>query len=131
MLGIERIDHGNRALEDQALVRRIAEEGLALTVCPLSNLSLCVVDDLATHPLKRMLDAGLKPTVNADDPAYFGGYFGDNLERVAAALELSDAEILTLLRNSLEASFAPDGWKTAALADFDRNAAGQAGSDTV
>lgn len=123
ILGIERIDHGNRALEDEALVRRIADDGLALTVCPLSNLSLCVVDDLASHPLKRMLNAGLKATVNADDPAYFGGYFGANLGRVAAALDLDDDEILTLLRNSLEATFAPEDWKAAALADFDRKAA--------
>lgn len=124
VLGVERIDHGNRALEDPALVRRIAEDGLALTVCPLSNLSLCVVDDLASHPLKRMLDAGLKVTVNADDPAYFGGYFGDNLERISAALDLGTNEILTLLRNSLEATFAPDDWKAAATADFDKKAAG-------
>ena len=120
VLGIERIDHGNRALEDDALVRRIANDGLALTVCPLSNLSLCVVDDLTSHPLKRMLDAGLKATVNCDDPAYFGGYFGDNLVRVSEALSLSDTEILTLLRNSLEATFAPDDWKQTALAEFDR-----------
>jgi adenosine deaminase len=70
-----------------------------------------------------MPDAGLKATVNADDPAYFGGYFGDNLDRVAAALDLSDEKILTLLRNSLEASFAPNDWKMAALAEFDRKAA--------
>ena len=67
-LGIERIDHGNRALEDEALVRRITTDGLALTVCPLSNLSLGVIDDLTSHPLKRMLDAGLKVTINSDDP---------------------------------------------------------------
>lgn len=123
ILGVERIDHGNRSLEDEALVRRIVDDGLALTVCPLSNLSLCVVDDLSQHPLKRMLDAGLKATINADDPAYFGGYFGENLERVAAALDLSDDEILTVLRNSLEAAFASEDWKTAALADFDKRAA--------
>lgn len=120
ILGIERIDHGNRALEDQALVKRIAADGLALTVCPLSNLSLGVVDSLAEHPLKRMLDQGLKATVNSDDPAYFGGYLGDNLNRVAEALDLNDADIKHLLRNSLEASFAPDTWKESALADFDR-----------
>lgn len=120
VLGIERIDHGNRALEDEALVKRIATDGLALTVCPLSNLSLGVVDDLQNHPLKPMLDAGLKATINSDDPAYFGGYLGDNINRVAAALDLSDADLIRLLRNSLEASFAPESWKAAALADFDR-----------
>lgn len=124
VLGVERIDHGNRALEDTALVRRIAEDGLALTVCPLSNLSLGVVDDLARHPIKRMLDAGLKATVNSDDPAYFGGYLGANIDRVANALDLGDAELVRLLRNSLNAAFAPDAWKTIALADFDRKAAG-------
>jgi adenosine deaminase len=123
VLGIERIDHGNRALEDETLVRRIAADGLALTVCPLSNLSLGVVDDLAAHPLKRMLDAGLKATVNSDDPAYFGGYLGDNISRLADALDLGDADLVQLLRNSLEASFAPEDWKTEALADFDRKAA--------
>jgi adenosine deaminase len=122
-LGVERIDHGNRALEDEALVRRIATDGLALTVCPLSNLSLGVVDDLAAHPLKRMLDAGLKATINSDDPAYFGGYLVDNINRVAAALDLGDVDLVRLLRNSLEASFAPEIWKTEALADFDRKAA--------
>ena len=120
ILGIERIDHGNRALEDQALVKRIVADGLALTVCPLSNLSLGVVGSLADHPLKQMLDAGIKATVNSDDPAYFGGYLGDNLNRVAAALKLDDSHISQLLRNSLEASFAPDSWKESTLADFDR-----------
>jgi len=106
-LGIERIDHGNRALEDEALVRRVATDGLALTVCPLSNLSLGVVDDLTSHPLKLMLDAGLMATINSDNPAYFSGYLGDNINRVADALDLNDAELTQLLRNSLEASFAP------------------------
>lgn len=119
ILGIERIDHGNRALEDQALIKRIAADGLALTVCPLSNLSLGVVDSLTDHPLKRMLDLGLKATVNSDDPAYFGGYLSDNLNRIAAALKLDDSDISQLLRNSLEASFAPNSWKESALADFD------------
>jgi len=122
-LGVERIDHGNRALEDEALVRRIAADGLALTVCPLSNLSLGVVDDLKNHPLKRMLDAGLKATINSDDPAYFGGYLGTNIDRTAAALDLGDGDIIQLLRNSLEASFAPESWKQSALAQFDRKAA--------
>jgi adenosine deaminase len=121
-LGVERIDHGNRALEDEALVRRIATDGLALTVCPLSNLSLGVVDDLARHPLKRMLDSGLKATINSDDPAYFGGYLGENIDRVANALDLGDADLIPLLRNSLEASFAPADWKAVALADFDDKA---------
>ena len=119
LLGVERIDHGIRAMEDPALVRRLAADGIPLTVCPLSNQRLCVVDKLSDHPLKRMLDAGLKATVNSDDPAYFGGYLNENAIKVAEALDLSTDEIAALLRNSLAASFADQDWKTAALADFD------------
>ncbi len=104
-LRIDRIDHGNRALEDPALVRRMAERGIPLTVCLLSNLRLRGVDTLERHPLKRMLDAGLKVTVNSDDPAYFGGYLLDNFVAVAEALELSGPELVTLVRNSVEGSF--------------------------
>jgi adenosine deaminase len=105
VLGVDRIDHGNRALEDAALVRRIVADGLTLTVCPLSNLKLCVVDDLARHPLRRMLQAGLKATVNSDDPAYFGGYVNANFIAVADALDLTRDEIITLARNSFTGSF--------------------------
>lgn len=105
VLQVDRIDHGNRALEDDALVRRIVADGLTLTVCPLSNLKLCVVDDLATHPLRRMLQAGLKATVNSDDPAYFGGYVNTNFIAVADALDLTRDEIITLARNSFTGSF--------------------------
>lgn len=104
-LHVERIDHGNRALEDARLVERLAREGMTLTVCPLSNLKLCVVDDLASHPIKRMLDLGLKATVNSDDPAYFGGYLVDNYVRVAEAVGLTRAEIATLAKNSFTGSF--------------------------
>jgi adenosine deaminase len=107
VLGVDRIDHGNRALEDAALVQRIAGDGLTLTVCPLSNLKLCVVNDLARHPLRRMLDAALKATVNSDDPAYFGGYVNSNFTAVADALDLTRAEILALARNSFTGSFLP------------------------
>ena len=105
LLGVDRIDHGNRALEDPALVARLVRTGMALTVCPLSNLKLCVVDDLAAHPLKRMLDLGLKATCNSDDPAYFGGYLGQNWIETARALRLSRAELATLARNSFTGSF--------------------------
>ncbi|WP_419940379.1 adenosine deaminase [Candidatus Palauibacter sp.] len=105
ILGVERIDHGNRALEDDALVARLREDRIPLTVCPLSNLALRVVDDLAAHPIKRMLDLGLLATVNSDDPAYFGGYINDNFRRVAEAVDLSIEDIQTLARNSLEVSF--------------------------
>ncbi len=105
LLKVDRIDHGNRALEDPALVARLAAEGMTLTVCPLSNLKLCVVDDMALHPLRRMLDLGLKATVNSDDPAFFGGYVGANFTAVDDALDLTPAEITTLVRNSFTGSF--------------------------
>jgi adenosine deaminase len=105
ILGVDRIDHGNRALEDPALVRRLVAEGKTLTVCPLSNLKLCVVDDLKAHPLKRMLDLGLNATVNSDDPAYFGGYLGENWTQTAEAVGLSRDELVTLAKNSFSGSF--------------------------
>ncbi|WP_072381930.1 adenosine deaminase [Novosphingobium sp. NDB2Meth1] len=107
VLGVNRIDHGNRALEDGALVERLAREGMTLTVCPLSNLKLCVVNDLAAHPLDRMLAAGLKATVNSDDPAYFGGYVLDNFKAVAEARGLSHGDLARLARNSFTGSFLP------------------------
>lgn len=107
VLGVDRIDHGNRALEDGALVERLAAEGMTLTVCPLSNLKLCVVGDLAAHPLDRMLAAGLKATVNSDDPAYFGGYVLDNYKAVAEARGLSHGDLARLARNSFTGSFLP------------------------
>lgn len=108
-LAVDRIDHGNRSLEDPALVKRLVADGMTLTVCPLSNLKLCVVDDLANHPLKRMLDLGLKATINSDDPAYFGGYIGENWTATTQALGLSRDELATLARNSFTGSFlAPD-----------------------
>ena len=105
VLGVERIDHGNRALEDDALVARLRDDRIPLTVCPLSNLALRVVEDLKAHPIKRMLDLGLVATVSSDDPAYFGGYINENFRRAADAVGLSPEEIETLARNSLEAAF--------------------------
>jgi adenosine deaminase len=107
LLHVDRIDHGNRALEDGALIQRIAKQGMTLTVCPLSNLKLCVVDDLTRHPIDRMLTLGLKATVNSDDPAYFGGYVADNYRAVAKARGLGKAELATLARNSFTGSFLP------------------------
>lgn len=109
LLEVDRIDHGNRALEDDALTERLVREGMTLTVCPLSNLKLCVVGDLTAHPLKRMLDLGLRATVNSDDPAYFGGYLGQNWIETAEALDLSRDELIVLAKNSFTGSFlAPD-----------------------
>ena len=105
ILGVDRIDHGNRALEDPALVDRLVKSGMTLTVCPLSNLKLCVVDDLKAHPVKRMLELGLHATVNSDDPAYFGGYLGENWRQTAAAVGLTREELITLAKNSFTGSF--------------------------
>ena len=120
LLGIDRLDHGNRSLEDDGLVARLAESGMTLTVCPLSNLKLCVVRDLREHPLKRMLDLGMKPCVNSDDPAYFGGYVMANFEAVIAALDLSKDDIRALARNSFAGSFLSEGEKRAQIAMIDR-----------
>ena len=117
ILGVGRIDHGNRSLEDGALVGRLAREQMALTVCPLSNLRLRVVDNLAHHPLRRMLDKGLVVTVNSDDPAYFGGYVNENYRAVAAALTLGRDEIAAIVRNGIQASLMPELEKHRALAD--------------
>jgi len=104
-LQVDRIDHGNRALEDSALVERLVAEQMPLTVCPQSNLRLAVIDKMADHPIRRMLQCGLKATVNSDDPAYFGGYVNDNFNALVDAVGLNRDEILCLVRNSFEASF--------------------------
>jgi adenosine deaminase len=104
-LQAERIDHGVRSLEDPALVAELARRRTPLTVCPLSNLKLCVVNDLRDHPMKKLLDAGLCATVNSDDPAYFGGYLNANFVQTVEALNLSREHVITLARNSFEASF--------------------------
>ncbi len=123
ILGVDRIDHGNRALEDEALTRRLVEMGITLTVCPLSNLSLCVVNDLRDHPMKRMLDLGLKATCNSDDPAYFGGYVGDNYIRTAEAVGLTRDDLATLAKNSFSGSFLSDADKTRHIAAVEAYAA--------
>lgn len=105
LLKVERIDHGNRALEDEKLTARLAELKMPLTVCPLSNLKLCVVHDMKEHPLRRMLRAGLVATLNSDDPAYFGGYVTENYIAVQQALELNRDEIVTLAANGYRAAF--------------------------
>lgn len=119
ILKVDRIDHGNRALEDARLVQRLVDEQMTLTVCPLSNLKLCVVKDLAQHPIKRMLDLGLRATINSDDPAFFGGYVGDNFAAVADALTLTKKDIVALARNSFEGSFLGEDEKRRHLAEID------------
>ena len=113
VLKIDRIDHGNRSLEDNELVARLVKDETALTVCPLSNLKLCVVKDMKDHPLKKMMTLGLKATINSDDPAYFGGYMNENYQSVTDALGLDRDDLLTLTRNSIEASFLSSAEKQA------------------
>jgi len=117
LLHVERVDHGVRSLEDDALVARLVAERVPLTVCPLSNLRLAVVSDLAEHPLPRMLEAGLLVTVNSDDPAYFGGYVGDNYQALRDVLGLDDDALALLAENSVEASFADAGRKAELVAE--------------
>jgi adenosine deaminase len=119
VLGVARVDHGNRALEDAALVARLARDRVPLTVCPLSNLRLRVVPDLARHPLRHMMEKDLAVTVNSDDPAYFGGYVNDNLFAIARALDLGSADIVTLARTSFTAAMMPEAERARALALFD------------
>ncbi|MBI3746857.1 MAG: adenosine deaminase [Chloroflexi bacterium] len=107
VLGVERIDHGVRAEEDAALVARIVADGITLTMCPLSNVRLRVFDRIEDHNLARLLDRGVKATINSDDPAYFGGYVADDYAAVASGLDLDRDELVTLARSSVEASFLP------------------------
>ena len=109
LLKVDRIDHGIRALEDAALAARLAREQMPLTVCPLSNVRLCVVSDIMAHPLRRMLQDGLMATINSDDPAYFGGYMNENL----SAVGFSRDEIVTLARNGFRAAFCDEAHQAA------------------
>ena len=111
VLGVERIDHGVQSEKDAQLMARLAKEQIPLTVCPLSNLKLCVVKDLADHNLPRLLKAGLKVMINSDDPAYFGGYVNENYTQLFAATGMGAQEAYKLARNSLEASFVSDAQK--------------------
>jgi adenosine deaminase len=119
LLGVDRLDHGNRSLEDPALVTRLARSGMTLTVCPLSNVKLCNVASIDTHPIDRMLRLGLRATINSDDPAYFGGYVADNYRAVARGRGLGRDDLVTLARNSFLGSFLPDDAVAAHLARLD------------
>ena len=111
LLKVNRIDHGVRSEEDPALMQRLIAEKMPLTVCPLSNLKLCVVDDMQQHNIRRLLQQGVHVTVNSDDPSYFGGYMNDNFIAIAEALDLSNEELKQLAINSFEASFITDADK--------------------
>ena len=119
LLKVDRVDHGVRSIEDPALVTRLADTRVALTVCPLSNLKLCVFDDLTKHTLKALLDKGVAVTVNSDDPAYFGGYVNANYLATIEALKLTDAEVYTIIRNSFEAAFVTPVERDALIAKLD------------
>jgi len=120
VLGVARVDHGVRCMEDEALVGRLVRDRVPLTVCPLSNLRLRVVDELAHHPLRRMMDKDLMVTVNSDDPAYFGGYVNQNYRASADALGLGRSEIAAIVRNGISASLMAAPAKQRLLAEVDR-----------
>lgn len=122
-LRAERIDHGVRAEEDAGLMRRLAADAVPLTVCPLSNLKLRVVSELGRHNLARLLRAGLRVTVNSDDPAYFGGYMNTNFLAVAEGLALTRGEIVALARNSFTAAFVSEAERRPWLEELERVAA--------
>ena len=123
VLHVDRIDHGNRAMEDAALVARLARDATTLTVCPLSNVALRNVDRLEDHPIDRMLGAGLRATIHSDDPAYFGGYVAENYRAIAVARNLTREQLVTLARNSLLGSFLPGPDLVRYLASLDAFAA--------
>jgi len=123
LLDVARIDHGVRSLEDEELVQRLVDLAMPLTVCPFSNVRLKVVETLAEHNLKQLLERGLMVTVNSDDPAYFGGYLQDNLLACAEVLDLSREQVLTLVKNGFIASWLSDADKAHWLAEVDRLAA--------
>jgi adenosine deaminase len=120
LLQIDRIDHGNRAMEHENLLNELVLLGMGLTLCPLSNLKLKVVKDLRDHPVKKMLNLGIKATINSDDPAYFGGYLNENLIEVSKALHLDKADLYQLAFNSFEVSFADDMRKREMLVKLDQ-----------
>ncbi len=120
LLQVDRIDHGNHALEDTALVQRLADEGKTLTVCPLSNLKLCVVKDMDQHPILTMLKQGLKTTINSDDPAYFGGYVNDNYRALIEHLPVTREDLYQLARNAFEGAWVSDEEKAEHLNELNR-----------
>jgi len=119
ILGIKRIDHGNNSLQDETLVQEIIKRDIALTVCPLSNTALQVVDDLKNHPLKKMMELGLKVTVNSDDPAYFGGQINKNFEAIQESLNLSKSDLYQLSKNSFQYSLLDENAKQCYLNELE------------
>ena len=124
ILEVERVDHGVRSEEDEGLLERLVRDRVPLTMCPFSNVKLRVVDRLEDHNLKRLLNRGVRVTINSDDPAYFGGYIGQNYIETAAALGLTRDEVVAIARNSIEATFLDAAAKAALLAEIDAVATG-------
>lgn len=120
LLRVDRIDHGNHSLDDAALVQRLTDEGTVLTVCPLSNLKLCVVKNMDQHPVLTMLKRGLKATINSDDPAYFGGYVNDNYRALIEHLPVTREDLYRLSRNAFEGAWLEEREKTKHLNDLNR-----------
>jgi adenine deaminase len=123
-LGVSRIDHGVRAADDPALLRRLAESGITLTACPNSNVRLRVFPSMDRSTIRALLDAGVAVTINSDDPAYFGGYIADNYRGIAAGLGLTAPELRTLAANAIDGSFATAARKAELLAELERAIAG-------
>ena len=119
VLEVDRIDHGNATLDDPELTQQLAARGTVLTVCPISNVKLTVVEGMTSHPLRAMLESGLAVTVNSDDPAYFGGYVNDNYAAVQGALDLTIDDLYRIARNSFTGSFLDDQAKAAHLVELD------------
>ncbi|MGJ7906188.1 adenosine deaminase [Actinopolyspora sp. H202] len=119
VLGVERVDHGVRALDDPELVSRLARDRVPLTVCPLSNVRLRGVANLREHPLPRLVDAGVLTTINSDDPSYFGGYVGDNFRAIERELGFGETALREFARNSVEASFLRDSRREQLLTEIE------------
>jgi len=120
LLGVQRIDHGVRSIEDPELINYLVENQIALTVCPLSNLKLCVFEEMGQHNLKQLLDLGVRVTINSDDPAYFGGYLNENFLATQAGLDLSLADLRQISQNAIEASFIDEAEKQLLRAELDQ-----------
>lgn len=118
VLGVERVDHGNRALQVPALVARLAQDRIPLTMCPLSNVKLKVIANLSAFPLQRALDAGVVVTINSDDPAYFGGYLDDNIRALVQTFQLTEEDCRGLALNSVRASFLPPEQQAQLISSF-------------
>jgi len=125
VLGVERIDHGVRSLDDSELVRRLRDDQVPLTVCPLSNVALQVVEGIGQHPLPQMMDEGLLVSINSDDPAYFGGYVGDNYNALQRGLGLDAAMLASLAANSIRSSFLPEERKASLIAEIEASSGDQ------